>query len=507
MIHHPLTRGLRIVLLALATAAVLLYLYIAISRIAYPFDLEWLEGAAASNTLRAMNGLPLYVQPTLDFVPGVCTPLYFYLCVLPMRLLGPSFLPLRLVSLLFSLGVLALLFALARRETGRASGGLLAVGFFAATFGFCGAWFDLARVDSVFLFFLLLGIWLVRGGRSSRSAVAAGMAAALAFYTRQAALALYLPLIIWSAGAWRRRALWFGGTALVLIGGVFLLLDALHQGWFRYFTVTLPAMDLRSTGMLLRFWWEDLLFNVPVAVASAAAYFVLSFSRGASGPPRYAWFWFCAGGGLVGLSWLARVHDGGGRNVLMPAVAFLALALPLGLEAADRALRRRGHAWHRGVMGAAYLLVIVQFLMLALHPTQGLLPADRWIPTAEDRAAGEAMVDLIAGFEGPVFIPHHCFLPVSAGKRYCGSLGAMRPILQGREDGRQREFVIEGILALRRHKFDAVILDRERVLHFGEALGLYYRQEPGLLIGREDLFRTVTGMPAQPRHLYLPRTE
>ncbi len=503
-----LTQGLRVLLVVLAAFFVPLYIYIACSRIGYPFDLEWLEGAAASNTLRAMNGLPIYVKPTLDYVPEVYTPLYFYLSSLPMRVIGVGFLPLRLVSFVFSLGVMMLLYVIARRETGKRSLGLLAAGFFAATFGACGAWFDLARVDSLFLFFLLLGVWLVRYGHTTGASIAAGLVAALAFFTKQTALGLFIPLLLWTAWAWKKRALWFAGVCLTLTGGGFLLLDALHQGWFRYYTVTLPAMDVINREMVLRFWWADLLFILPVAVVLLLVFFALTLSGRAGRPARDAWFFFFAGGGMVGLSWLARIHNGGYCNVLMPAYAFLALMVPLGIHAAEQALGHRGPALGKGCIRAAVsLLVIAQLVVLALAPEKGVLPADRWIPTGEDRAAGEAVVELISGFEGPVFTPFHCFLPVSAGKRYCGSRGAMMPILYGLEDQRQKEFVSESILALRRHKFDAIILDKKRFHPLQEAIELYYREEPGQLIGREDLFRTVTGMRIQPRYLYLPRPE
>ena len=502
-----LTQGLKMLLILLAFAFIPLYIYVACSRMGYPFDLEWLEGAAASNTARAMAGLPIYVKPTLDYVPEVYTPLYFYLSSIPMRIMGDGFLPLRLVSFIFSLWSMVLLYAIGRRETGQISLGLLAAGFFAATFGVSGAWFDLARVDSTFLFFLLLGFCLVRYGRSSASSIVAGLAAALAFFTKQTALGLFIPLLVWAAFVWRRRAVWFAGISLTLIGGGFLLLDALHEGWFRYCTVTLPAMDGIRQEMMLRFWWADLFLVLPVAVVAVVVYFMLSLFGQAHRPSRDAWFFFLAGGGMVGLSWLARIHKGGYLNVLMPAYAFLALMVPLGIHAAEHALKYRRPVVRHGAMATIYLLVVVQLASLAMAPENGVLPAARWIPTAEDRAAGEAVVELIASFDGPVFTPFHCYLPVSAGKRYCGSRGAMMPILYGRDDQRQQEFISGAILALRRRKFDAIILDKKRFRHLQEAIELYYCVEPGQLIGREDLFRTVTGMRTQPRFLYLPRPE
>lgn len=501
------TQGLKILAALVALAFIPLFLYIACSRVGYPFDLEWLEGAAASNTLRAMNGLPIYVKPTLDYVPEVYTPLYFYLSAVPSLFMGIGFAPLRLVSIIFTIWSMILLYAIGRRETGQVSHGLLAAGIFAATFGVTGAWFDLARVDSMFLFLLLLGFCLVRYGRTSASSVAAGVVAALAFFTKQTALGLFIPLLVWAVFAWRRRSIWFAGISLTLIGGGFLLLDFIHEGWFSYYTVTLPAMDVIREEMLLRFWWADLLLVLPVATVAVVVYFVLTVSGQAHRPSRDAWFFFLAGGGMVGLSWLARIHKGGYLNVLMPAYAFLALMLPLGFHAVEHALKYRRPLVRHGVMTLIYLLLILQLVSLAVVSENSFLPVARWIPTEEDRAAGEAMVKLIENFEGPVFTPFHCFLPVRAGKRYCGSRGAMMPILYGGDDQRKMTFIEESILGFRRHKYDAIILDKKRFRHIQEAIDLYYREEPGLLIGREDLFRTVSGMRTQPQYLYLPRPQ
>ena len=85
------------------------YLVVALLRIGYPFELEWMEGAVADHVLRILSGQPLYVRPSLDFVPFVYPPLYFYVSAGFAKLLGFSLLPLRLVSLLSSLACFAVI--------------------------------------------------------------------------------------------------------------------------------------------------------------------------------------------------------------------------------------------------------------------------------------------------------------------------------------------------------------------------------------------------------------
>src|SRR5262245_11458385 len=88
---------------------------VAVLRVPYPFELEWLEGLSLHHVQRLLQGRPLYAPPSLEFISFDYTPLYFHVAAFASRLLGPGFAPLRVVSLLASLGSLGLVFALARR--------------------------------------------------------------------------------------------------------------------------------------------------------------------------------------------------------------------------------------------------------------------------------------------------------------------------------------------------------------------------------------------------------
>lgn len=69
----------RAALVVLAAGFVALWGAAAVLRVLYPFELEWMEGATVEHVLRVMEGRPLYVEPSLEFVPFVYTPLYAWL--------------------------------------------------------------------------------------------------------------------------------------------------------------------------------------------------------------------------------------------------------------------------------------------------------------------------------------------------------------------------------------------------------------------------------------------
>ena len=155
-------------------AAVVAYLVVAVSRLGYPFTVEWLESNSLVEVHRIVTGRPLYPAPTAGYVPDGYPPLYFAVSAAVARVFGVSYLSLRLVSLVSSLVCFWLLGRIVQRETGSIAAGMGAAGLFAATYFVTGTWFDTGRVDSLFLALSAGGLYAARQMRGSRGAVLAG---------------------------------------------------------------------------------------------------------------------------------------------------------------------------------------------------------------------------------------------------------------------------------------------------------------------------------------------
>src|ERR1700730_2135816 len=110
------------------------FVVVALFRLSYPFPLEVTEGPVLRGVERVLHGQALYVAPTLQHVPYIYGPVYFYLSALVALVTGPSYLPMRLVSLAASLGSLAIVARLVYRETGSIGAGVVAAGLLAATY-------------------------------------------------------------------------------------------------------------------------------------------------------------------------------------------------------------------------------------------------------------------------------------------------------------------------------------------------------------------------------------
>src|ERR1700751_877802 len=73
-------------------AAIGAYLFVALSRLDYPFALEQLEGNSLVEVPRLLGGQPLYPAPNAGYVPDGYPPLYFFVLAAVSRVLGVSYL-------------------------------------------------------------------------------------------------------------------------------------------------------------------------------------------------------------------------------------------------------------------------------------------------------------------------------------------------------------------------------------------------------------------------------
>jgi hypothetical protein len=474
-------------LLVLSSAVFLgLFVFLALRRLPYPYELEWMEGGMVDEVRHILLGKPVYVQPTIDYIPYVYTPGYFYVCALFTKLLGVGFVPLRLVSLLSTLGCFGVLYLIVRRETGDAVLGFAAAGLAAATFHISGSWFDIARSDSLFLLLFLLAVYWLRFHPTVRGAVVSGVFFAAAFFAKQTALFAAVPLVLWTLAVdWRR------GVALALVlgslvGGISLAWNALSGGWYYYYVFELPRHHPIVKDLWWKFWTVDLLRRFPVPLFVALPLFFLRSSGGARG------FYAGLAVGLIGASWLIRVRTGSFDNILIPAYTALALLAPLGLQALSVDPRRP--SWLSSLAAAA---LAVQFALLWYPPAKEM-------PSQADREAGDALMERLGKIGGDIWIPGHAFLATRIGAPPHAQTVAIGDVLTG--GGYLKQQLSNEIQqALHNQQFSAVAMDYTDALYNSELRGRYERAA-GELFKDRNAFYPVTGNRTRPKTLYVPQT-
>src|SRR6202007_2815736 len=98
------------------------------------------------------------------------------------------------------------------RETRDRLAALVAVGLFAACYRLTGAWFDVGRLDSMFVALTLVAIGYGQRARAVRGGLVLGALAFLAFFTKQSALIALVPALSWLAFTRPRSGLTAAGA-------------------------------------------------------------------------------------------------------------------------------------------------------------------------------------------------------------------------------------------------------------------------------------------------------
>lgn len=490
------TSSVRYLPLAGAALAILTFVVLASLRFRHPFELEWMEGGALEQMRAILAGQKLYVRPSLAFTPFVYPPLYFYVSALVAHVVGDGFAPLRLVSILASLASFGLIFAMVRRETRDAAAGLLAAGLYAATFKIGGSWFDISRIDPLFLVLVLGAFYLLRFMASRPAAVLAGVLLALAFFTKQTALVVSIPVLLYMAVTDWRRGIWAAGAFLVLVVGGTVWLDRIHDGWFSYYVFTVPS-HLQTRIVVERvayFWTRDV--ATPLGIAFGLSVFLLLIILWER--RRSQLFYVAVAIGMFAGAWIPRVQSGGYQNTVIPAYAAVSLLFGLAFHEVSRMMHEAPGEHRAGLDVLLHVLCLVQFVALVYNPLAEL-------PTAGDLAAGTQLVERLARVDGEVLVFSHGYLATMAGKKDVAHAVAMLDVL-GWGDDRYSEGLAREIKAsLTNRRFKAVVLDTPEDVLQDEIARNYDLVGP--VFDNPKVFWPVTGRRIRPESFYVPKPE
>ena len=485
-------------------------------RVTYPYDLEWMEGGMLHHALRIQEGEGIYVPPSIEFIPYLYTPLYPSLLALLGGGFGLSYTLGRVISVLSLVGIAivgALQIASKRHEheaRGPVWAGIaLALGLFAASYPYMEGWFDLVRADTLFLFMVTAGIaalpkWAATNtGLRGHAQVAAGATVlALAFFCKQTAI-VYVALggAIVLVIAWRRLVTYVVVAGAIGLGGT-AILDRVTDGWFWiYIRKIHAAHDFNMD----RFWksFGNILLKFPamtIVVGLALVVVVWTWIERRKLPrqahPFLLWTAAFAVSTLIGaIGWGTEFAH---FNAYMPAFLHGALAAGAAIPALYACWRLaferhpRAHAIASGAsLGAALVLAATCW-------TAKWQPA-RFMPTANDAAAGDRLIARLRAIDGDVWMPSHPWYLYLAGKSpYVHRMG-IKDVTT-----RQTRVVLGLDEAVRSHAFAALVLD-DRDLHL-ELPVLHASYRPALKLPANERPRLYTGAKVIPDSIWVPAT-
>jgi hypothetical protein len=463
------------------------YLAVAFARLGYPFHLEILEDNSLIEVHRILAGQPLYPAPSASYVPDGYPPLYFAVSAAAASVLGQSYLTLRLVSLIASLACFAILGRLAQRETGSRAAGLAAAGLLAATYFATGTWFDVARVDSLFLALSIAGLYAARHARGTRGAIIAGLLLGAAFCTKQSALAEGVAVIAALAAAPSRRRLAVPAaiTYAAVAGFSTLALGLASHGWYLYYVFEQISQHALSPGTAGQFWIGELLPTLGIAIAAAVL-----------GARRTPLVLLAGCAALLVEGFAARAQTGSNVNDLLPAYTVVALLAGLAMggqptfppssvgRLAQARLARttwlaRFMRWCRGAAGrwvpvAASALVLAQLGALAAG-----FRLSQALPPNADRVAGQHLAAAARALGGTVAIPADPGIAVAAGLPPTEDTVAAADVWRASIQNPKTIFMTSLTRAVAGQRFTAIISEFHRDLRgFPADLPRYYHRCP-----------------------------
>jgi hypothetical protein len=417
------------------------YLLVALRRLDYPFGLEQLEGNSLVEVHRILAGQSLYPAPSAGYVPDGYPPLYFYVSAAAARVFGASYLTLRLVSLASSLACFALLARLVQRETGSIAAGTGAAGVFAATYFAAGDWFDIGRVDSLFLALSIGALYAVRWMRATPGAVAAGILLAAAALTKQTGLAelVAVPGVL-LFGPRRGLARVAALTALTVVALSTLALRLANGGWYTYYVFKQMSGQALTAGNFGWFW---------TALATAMGLAACSALIGARRVPREL-LAGCAALAVGGYATL--VHSGGAINDLLPAYLAVALLAGLALGRTPDQPGTGGLVTGGLVTTVAGVLILAQtaFLLASSHPSRAL-------PANTGRAVGMRLIAGMRALGGDVAVSSDLGLSLQAGMAPPAAPGAVYDVVRSTARAGRVSYMRSAAAAVRAQEFSAII--------------------------------------------------
>ncbi|HEY2982023.1 MAG TPA: glycosyltransferase family 39 protein [Anaerolineales bacterium] len=474
------------------------YFMTAVPRLLYPYDLDFIEDSMLMQSLRVAQGQPIYLPPNADFNPHVYMPLFFWLGGALLKLTGPSLPVMRLISLGATLATTGLIYWIARRESGRLWLAVASAGLFLGGYALNGFWYELARVDSLFVALTLGGLAIaIYAGESRRRLVAAGFVLALAALTKQTGFIVAGGIAIFLLTTTGRRAwafiLSFSGLTIITL----LILNLTTDGWFFYHVFHIGSADPVELSRLIHFFSTEV-FGVMAGLSAMAALATILGARQAGWKVWREQAWLVGIALALLVSAMGRMRVGGNLNNRMPAYAFLCLAPALlmklltpegfGMPRPSYASRVR---WRDALI---YLLILMQFAL-------GRYSLPRHIPTSAMRLGGDRLVQRIASIHGNVLVLMHPYYALLAGKQPSTQIATLwyvreRGALPLPDDFVQR---VESLY------YSAIISDDSSFEKMPDLQALLTANYPRYeLLSSSESPPTLTGVTVRPRVIYFP---
>jgi hypothetical protein len=362
-----------------------------------------------------------------------------------------------------------------------------------------GFWYEIARVDPLFVALMLGGFALaIYAGNSNGRLILSAVFMALAAFTKQTGFIVAIGLSLFLLARIRRRAWIFLLTFDALAILPLFVLNRSTDGWFFYHIFYIGSADPLEIRRLINFLTKEL-FGVMTGLS------VLTLLAGILGVRQWGpkvlheQPWLFAIGLAVMISGLGRMRVGGNLNNRMPAYALLCIVpaiwlqmSPVPLSRGKGILQDSQTPWRNWI---AVILILVQFVMGRYDPK-------RFIPTSAMRKSGDRLLQQISSVKGPVFVMMHPYYNLLAGKEPSSQIATIWYVRHRGELPLPNDLVWR----IQNHYYSAIISDEsffETQPDLHQLITTYYI--PTKTLSSKPAPRTITGVVVRPKLMYLPK--
>ena len=482
---------------------IILFFFLSIPRLFYPYELEWMEGAILEHAIRIFDGKQLYVQPSIEFVNWLYQPFYYFVSAAVMKFVGVGFFAGRFVSYCTTLMSAGLIFFLVRKiSSEKYLAPFIAISLLFASYNATGYSFDIARIDALLVFLILGATACLIFSRSAFSIICGAVLISLAFFTKQQAILYIFPCGLWLFMRDRKGFTLFSISTALFIGAGIVFLVSQNGMWYQYYVFDVPRGKTAHGG----FGWLGTFKVFPGYIFSlwtAATFVIISFLllQKKNGLRNF----LTTHEGFLALLFLTSVvqialHSGDRasyRNVTLPFVCFTAMLFPIALK------KLRGEL-SEFVSQALLFALPIQLIALFYNP----FTAPLIVITDKEISAGKQFYSELHDLPGDVYVPMHGLLLQLAGKHQFANELAMGDVWMI-EDSFSRNVKKQYYEALNTHRFSYVLTDDNlyrTMFHADDSISGYTFSKR-INNSSTPFISRIGDYPSTPCKLFIPKQE
>ncbi|MEJ5286291.1 MAG: hypothetical protein CH6_2505 [Candidatus Kapaibacterium sp.] len=454
--QERISRFLKRLILLFISAFVLITLIVMLFRINYPYQLEWMEGGEIEHIIRLLEGKNIYTEPSLEFIPYIYTPFFYYIGAGMSYLFGTSLATIRFLSLFSFILSLVFTYKIIFFITKDHFWSIVGVGIYVLSFSTTGFWFDLARVDSLANLLIIISFYFLLK-ETKRDIFFSAVFSFLAFYTKQSYLLVTIFLIIPLFIQKKKLAFFFSTVYFALVITSTVVESILSNGWYFFWNFYFPSTHHWIWSRAITFWTVDILPFYSISFAIILAYILLNYKSIFVGSNSY--FIFLLLGTMLS-SYFTRLHYGGFLNVLMPLVFAISVFFPI----VSNGLKNSNFPSN----SIETVLVVLAFFQLILLIYDPIYP----IPKDSDKKDVEQVFEFAKSVGGDVYLMGYNFVQRDFGLPSLPHYVLLNDLFISNVPQKQK-LIKEFEIALKEKKFKTIILDDDLSL---DLIDKYYRK-------------------------------